>query len=100
LPIAVPLEEPGDIEIFLINGLARMSPADEDLAKTSAAFIDGQPSSPYLQKRRLRSKARLGTILSVISPDWVFGDLDQKFAQVNWAELAVVQAAFSELGAI
>lgn len=100
LPIAIPLNEPGDLEMFLRNAVGNMSAADQRLVLQGNSFIDNQPDDPYLAQRRFRSKAALGVILSVISPDWVFGDLIQKLRQVSWHELETVQTAFSLLSGI
>jgi hypothetical protein len=53
---------------------------------------------PYLGDARLRPKAILGAALSVFSPDWVFGDLDQRLTAVQWADVQMVAAEYQRFG--
>ena len=97
LPIILPLEKYGDLETFLLNSLGSESEEDQNLVSATEVFISSLPDSPYLTKRRYRSKAWLGATLSVISPDWVFSTLQGRLAIVEWDNLLEVQRAYQKL---
>jgi len=98
LAIVLPPSSEGDLEVFLANSLRERSEDDKLLVDKSRFFIDEIPDEPYLNKRRYRSKACLGSILSVISPDWVFSELDRRLTQIKWKKIESVAAVYEKLG--
>lgn len=97
LPIAVPPASKGNLEIFLMDAIRGESEHDEQLVDKAEEFIYGLPDEPYLSKKRYRPKARLGSILSVISPDWVFSRLDDRLTRITWEEIESVEAVYGNL---
>jgi hypothetical protein len=74
----------GALEGFLLDGLACQDKVGRDLVDSAHAFVATQPDKPYLAKRRLRPKATLGSVLSVISPDDVFRERNERLVLVGW----------------
>lgn len=97
LPLVLPPDGNGALETFLANALRTNNAEDENLVGSSRQFIDALPDEPYLVQRRFRPKACLGAILSVMSPDWVFSEVDERLTAVRWEELVAIQNAYSEL---
>jgi hypothetical protein len=42
----------------------------------------------------------VGSALAIISPDWVFGDIDEKLKAVAWEEIEAIESAYAELGSL
>ena len=97
--VAIPLPPSGqgNLETFLLSSLKSASEHDQELVSQSEKFVDAVPSPPYVQKQRLKKKAQLGSALSVISPDWVFSDLDTRLKLVHWEEIKEIAAAYERL---
>ncbi len=100
LLIVLPPDGEGELETFLLNSLKTSSDADNLLVKRAKAFIRDIPDKPYLLHRRLQSKACLGSVLSVISPDWVFTKLDKRLELIEWETLERVAGIFTELAVL
>jgi hypothetical protein len=98
LPIVLPPTLEGCLEVFLANSLLAVSHHDKTIVEKSRELVAIIPDEPYLLKKRLRHKAALGSALSIMSPDWVFGDLDEKLRAVAWEEIQAVNAAYTRLG--
>ena len=88
----------GCLEVFLAEALRSASDIDKAIVDGCRGLVDGLPEEPYLRRRRLRSKATVGTVLSIMSPDWVFRHLDQKLIAVGWKEIEVAHRAYGCLG--
>jgi hypothetical protein len=86
--------------VFLMDSLSDKSGHDKQLVDGAKDFIDDLPEEPYLRKTRYRQKACLGSILSVLSPDWVFTELDNRLARVQWEEIESVVAVYQKLSAL
>jgi hypothetical protein len=97
LSIALPPDSEGNLEIFLTNGIRNQSEHDQQLVNEAWKFIDSIPNKPYLSKTRYRHKARLGAILSVMSPDWVFSKYDRRLTQIKWEEIKSVESVYEKL---
>ena len=97
LSIILPPESKGNLEVFLLNALKESSSNDRFLVEEAERFINHIPKEPYLLKSRLRQKAWLGSVLSVMSPDWVFTPLDERLKKVNWENLERVFTAYQKL---
>jgi len=97
LAIVLPPDGKGNLETFLIDALKKHSNVDKHLSEEASTFIGNLPDEPYLFRQRLRSKACLGAILSVMSPDWVFSKLDERLVQVQWEDITYVLDAYQKL---
>lgn len=97
LPIILPPDSKGNLEVFLLDALKESSNDDHLLVEEAEKFINNIPDQPYLLKSRLRQKAWLGSVLSVMSPDWVFTSLDERLKKVNWENLELVFTAYQKL---
>jgi hypothetical protein len=97
LPIALPPDSEGNLEIFLTNSIRDQSEHDKHLVDRARSFIGFIPDEPYLNKTRYRPKACLGAILSVMSPDWVFSTLDHRLTRVQWEKIESVTAVYEKL---
>ena len=97
LAIVLPPDGRGNLETFLIDALKKHSDVDKHLSEEASAFIGNLPDEPYFSRQRLRSKACLGAILSVMSPDWVFSKLDDRLVQVQWEDITSVLNAYQKL---
>lgn len=97
LSIILPPDGTGALEIFLMNCLQRQSEKDKLLVEKANEFIENIPDEPYLMKRRFRPKACLGAILSVMSPDWVFSELNDRLIRINWEEIQSVLETYKKL---
>jgi hypothetical protein len=97
LSIILPTESKGNLEVFLLNALKESSSNDRFLVEEAEKFINKIPKEPYLLKSRLRQKAWLGSVLSVMSPDWVFTSLNERLKKVNWENLELVFTAYQKL---
>jgi hypothetical protein len=98
LPIALPKNRKGDLEVFLADCLKDQSEEDKRLVEKTRRFISRIPDEPYLVKKRYRSKACLGSILSVISPDWVFSGLDSRLKLIEWEKIESIVTVYEKLG--
>lgn len=97
LCICTSAENNGCLEDFLMECLEQSTSANKALVGEARTFISKISDEPYLRKKRFRSKACLGSILSVISPDWVFSKIDDRLTQVEWERFVQVNDAFGEL---
>jgi len=79
------------------DSIRNESEHDRDLVDKARKFIQSIPDEPYLNKTRYRPKACLGVILSVMSPDWVFSELDERLTLVKWEEIGSVEAVYEKL---
>lgn len=98
LSIALPPDGKGNLEVFLTNSIRDQSTHDRFLVDKAEKFIGCLPDKPYLSKRRYRPKACLGSILSVMSPDWVFSTLHDRLTRVQWEEIESVVTVYGKLG--
>jgi hypothetical protein len=97
LAIVLPPASQGNLEIFLLDCLHKHSNEYRQLVEEARQFIDRLSNQPYLEKQRLRDKAQLGAVLSVMSPDWVFSELDQRLTLIPWEKLQLVYDVYKKL---
>lgn len=97
LSIVLPPDSKGNLEVFLTDSIKDESEYDRDLVDKAREFVKSIPDEPYLNKTRYRPKACLGAILSVMSPDWVFSELDERLTRVKWEEIGSVEAVYEKL---
>lgn len=98
LPIVLPPMGPGCLEIFLAEALRSRGDPDRPIVDECRRLVEGVPDDPYLVRRRFRPKAAIGAVLSIMSPDWVFGDLDEKLTAVAWEQIEAAHGAYARLG--
>lgn len=92
--LIIPFEKEGALETFLIEALRE----DQDKAliiDKVREFIINLNSNTYLKKDRLKLKAELSIILSIISPEKVFSVLDELILSIPWERYTKVQEVFS-----
>lgn len=97
LSIVLPPDGKGALETFLTDSIRSCSDEDRQLVDEAREFIERLPSEPYLNKRRFRPKACLGAILSVMSPDWVFSEVDERLIRVQWEDIESVLDVYKKL---
>ena len=97
LAIVLPPDGKGNLETFLIDALKKHSDVDKHLSEKASAFIGNLPDEPYLSTQRLRPKACLGAILSVMSVDWAFSKVHERLTQVQWEDITSVLNAYQKL---
>jgi hypothetical protein len=95
--IVLPATGEGCLEIFLADALLTTGNVDQAIVESCRTLVAATPEEPYLQKPRFRPKAVIGAALSIISPDWVFGDLDQKLTAVAWEQIHAAHDAYALL---
>lgn len=98
--IALPPNSPGNLETYLLNSIQNYSDLDNNLVSKAKKFVDGLPDHPYLEQPRYRPKAALGSVLSIMSPDWVFSKLDDRLKRIQWEQLIREENVYSRLGEI
>jgi hypothetical protein len=97
LSIVLPPMGPGCLEIFLAEALRSNGDPDRPIVDACERLVAATPAEPYLQEARFRPKATIGAALSIMSPDWVFGDLDEKLTAVAWEEIEMAHNAYARL---
>jgi len=97
LSIVLPPMGEGCLEIFLAEALRSTGDPDRPIVDGCRNLVNAMPAEPYLREPRLRPKAAIGAVLSIMSPDWVFGDLDEKLKTVAWEEIEMAHGAYSRL---
>ena len=100
LPIALPPNSKGNLEIFLMDSIRDKSGHDKQLVDGARNFIDDLPAEPYLRKMRYRQKACLGSVLSVMSSDGAFTGLNNRLKQIQWEGIESVAAVYEKLSAL
>lgn len=93
--VVLPPENRGALETFLMDCLGNHSEVDRRVVEGANQLVTMLPREPYLTKRRYRPKAALGSVLSVLSPEWVFGELDQRLLAVEWERIFAVAAGYN-----
>ena len=97
LSIVLPPTREGCLEIFLAEALRSAGDPDRAIVDGCEDLVRATPAEPYLREPRFRPKAVVGAALSIMSPDWVFGDLDEKLAAVAWENIQIANDAYSRL---
>jgi hypothetical protein len=93
--LIIPFNENGALETVMINALDEKD--DEDLITQCKDFIDNVKTQKYLRKRREKLKARLSTIISIISPDRAVDSMVEIVEGIEWNKYQTVNEAFRKL---
>lgn len=101
LGIAVPPDEDGALETFLLNALAEQE-NNRYLAKESKDFVKNLIANkdkikPYLSKRGHRVKAPLAVFFAIASPERIFAELNPMLQLVQWEKYKEIQTGFKLL---
>ncbi|HEX3044885.1 MAG TPA: hypothetical protein VHY08_09020 [Bacillota bacterium] len=95
LLLIIPFDEPGAMETVMIHSLQEDD--DEDLIPQCCGFVDNIRTRKYLQNRRLKLKAKLSTIVSIIEPDRGSDNLVNLVSSIRWHKYDSVHQAFKKL---
>jgi hypothetical protein len=91
----VPFNEKGALETVMINALAEED--DEAVILQCQDFVDNIKTKKYLLKRREKLKAKLATIVSIISPDRAVDSRVEIVEGIDWNKYNTVNEAFHKL---
>jgi len=97
LSIVLPPTREGCLEVFLADALRSTGDPDRAIVDGCDKLVAATPDEPYLREARFRPKAIVGAALSIMSPDWVFGDLDEKLYTVPWEQIQLAHDAYLRL---
>lgn len=104
LPLIIPFEDTGAMEIFLLKALMDESElkdpekVDKYVIEQCIKFIDNiDCKGKYLNKRRHITKAKFSTVFSVMTPVEAFTKRDSLLRCVPWEEYETVQSVFKKL---
>jgi hypothetical protein len=100
LAMALPPNSPGNLETYLLHAIQNYSEVDSKIVSKATEFVSSLPDYPYLERPRYRIKASLGSVLSVMSPDWVFSKLDDRLKRIKWEQIISEENVYSRLGEI
>ncbi len=92
--VVLPPNSNGALETFLLNSLRNNTSEEALVVDKARLLIDEIPDDPFLPKKRYREKASLGSALSIFSPDWVFGETDERLTSIKWEEYVDIQQEF------
>ncbi len=95
--LALPCGSKGALETFLLDCLQKRCNEDDKIVKEAKNYIDKVKEVSYLNKKRFPQKAALGSVLSVLSPDWVFTEIDDKLKLVEWKNIISFLSSYKEL---
>lgn len=99
LAIVLPPDNPGALETFLINALEDHSKDYKYMSENLKDLIENLKSRNFqeLQGKRFADKARLGAMLSILFPDWVFSKIDDRLQLFDWEKLEIANQMYSKL---
>jgi len=89
LPLIIPFNESGTIEIFMLNCRKEISDGENTLIEDIYRFIDelaenNYVKSNYLQERGLIPKSKLSTYFSIVSPNRTFDVGNKILESIPW----------------
>ena len=101
LGLAVPPDEDGALETFLLNALAEQE-NNRYLAQESKNFVKNLIANkdkikPYLSERGLRVKAPLAVFFAIAYPGRIFDELNPMLMSVSWENYKTIQTGFKLL---
>ena len=108
--ITIPPDSDGAIEKFVINAFKNNGVEEETIVVELGNFLEKIKHVKYLRKNekavddpsniRYRDKAKLGCLLSVVSPEWSTADLSDKLKQIDWNKLSDFNCIYRKLSEI
>lgn len=99
LGIIIPKEEDGALETALLESI-RETPSDKEIVDRSTRFVTDIRSvaNDYIKTDRLELKAKLATVFAIMSPEKVFGFIDELLmTTVKWEEKSTLMELFEPL---
>lgn len=95
--LLVPKAEIGALETFMLDALSEQDESKREVVDRAREFVDNFKSDVYLQRRREKTKAKLGVSLAVFSPDKVFTTMEELIDSVNWGDFELSHKQFALL---
>jgi len=93
----LPSDSQGALETFLLDCLAKRGGEDNKIVTEAENYISSIKEVSYLNKKRFPQKAALGSVLSALSPDWVFTNIDEKLKLVEWENIIYCLNSYEKL---
>jgi hypothetical protein len=105
LPLVIPFEESGTIEIFLLNCRKELNEGEKVLIEDICRFVDELTESDYvkgnyLTERGLIPKSKLSAYFSVVSPNRTFDVGNKLLESVPWEKYLEFQQTLHLLSEI
>ena len=98
LLVVIPQEKEGALENLLMDSLAENG-YDANIVTKSKHFVSDSiiEIERYVSSERLKVKAQLGVVLSIMNPDRVFSLFDEYIKAIPWEKYQILNECFSEL---
>lgn len=91
--LVLPKEGTGNLEVFLLEALRETG--IEEVIEEAKKYIENVKETPTISnKTRKITKAKLQAVFSVLSPEWVFSELDERLLSVEWEKLEEVNKMY------
>jgi|GEM_PF-6609502 len=95
--LAIPPYEKGAIERFVLSSFIDNGGEEKRIVNKIEECVETLKDVKYLRKnkenvdnpsnKRFRDKAKVGCLLSILSPDWSTGEMVEKLKQIEWYKL-------------
>ncbi|ANQ54620.1 hypothetical protein BG95_04260 [Thermosipho sp. 1063] len=95
LVLVIPPDNPGAIERFVIDSLRNNHTYIIEKIENT---IDDISINRYLSKKeRIKDKAKLGCILSILSPEWSLNKITEKIKTIDWLKIETFNKLYSKI---
>ena len=94
LPVIIPFDEAGAIETLLLQAIEDSSDDGKRIAQSSREYIrqfEDAPLSQYLNKQRLRTKAKYSAAVAITNPDHSTGTFKDFMLSTPWEQSAAIK---------
>ena len=94
LPVIIPFDEAGAIETLLLQAIEDSSDDGKRIAQSSREYIrqfEVAPLSQYLNKQRLRTKAKYSAAVAITNPDHSTGTFMDFMLSTPWEQSASIK---------
>lgn len=94
LPVIIPFDEAGAIETLLLQAIEDSSDDGKRIAQSSREYIrqfEVAPLSQYLNKQRLRTKAKYSAAVAITNPDHSTGTFMDFMLSTQWEQSASIK---------
>ena len=94
LPVIIPFDEAGAIETLLLQAIEDSSDDGKRIAQSSREYIrqfEDAPLSQYLNKQRLRTKAKYSAAVAITNPDHSTGTFMDFMLSTPWEQSASIK---------
>lgn len=98
LLVVIPREKAGALEHLLMESLSE-NEYDANVVRRCEEFVSAVADEveQYVPTERLRVKAQLGVVLSIMNPERIFSLFDEYIRSVKWEESQTLKECFCEL---